>query len=70
VKKLNKEFNIPSSRKPPPLETATQHILDEVEKDITQGNGPVFVKSRLKDRDIAVPRCVVPLITSQSNGSF
>ena len=48
---------------------ATQHILDEVEKDITQGNGPVFVKSRLKDRDIAVPRCVVSLIT-RSNGSF
>jgi hypothetical protein len=49
------------------LETATQHILDEVEKDITEGNGPNFVKSRLKDRDIAIPQCVVSLIVTQSN---
>ena len=58
LKKWNKEFNIPSTQNPPSLETATQHILDKVEKDITQGNGPIFVKSRLKDRDIAIPRCV------------
>lgn len=63
LKKWNKEFNIQSTRKPPPLETATQYILDEVEKDITQGNGPTFVKSRLKDKDIAIPRCVVSVIT-------
>jgi len=58
LKKLNKEFSVPSSRKPPPIEVATQAIIDEVEKDTQQANGPCYVKSKLKDKDIAVPRYV------------
>ena len=40
-------------------EEARQAILDEVDKDVTQSNGPNFVKGKLKDRGIMVSRCVL-----------
>ena len=36
-----------------------QAIADEVETDLRQGNGPNFVKSKLKDKGIAVPQYVL-----------
>jgi hypothetical protein len=59
LKKLNKEFRVPTVRKPQPMETMRQAIVDEVETDLRQGNGPNFVKSKLKDKGMAVPRYVL-----------
>ncbi|KAJ7195476.1 hypothetical protein GGX14DRAFT_403946 [Mycena pura] len=39
-----------------PIEEAIQAIIDEVEPDVTQSNGPRYVKSKLKDKLILVPR--------------
>ncbi|KAJ6522522.1 hypothetical protein DFH09DRAFT_1421721 [Mycena vulgaris] len=39
-----------------PREETVQAIIYEVEQDITQSNGPLFVKAKLKDKLIMVPR--------------
>lgn len=58
--KLNQfesQFNIPSVRRPQlAREEIVQLVVDEVEKDVTQNNGPNYVKAKFKDNDIKVPR--------------
>ncbi|THH19591.1 hypothetical protein EW146_g1615 [Bondarzewia mesenterica] len=57
-----KRLDIPSVRKPPPLEVATQLVLDEVEKGGLKGiehNGPSFIKGKLKDNGVPIPRDLV-----------
>ncbi|KAJ7099174.1 hypothetical protein C8R44DRAFT_747860 [Mycena epipterygia] len=39
-----------------PREEMVQAIIDEVEQDITQSNGPRYVKDKLKDKLILIPR--------------
>jgi hypothetical protein len=45
---------------------AAQAITDEVDKDTTQQNGPNYVKSKLKDKLIMVPRSVLRNIVQYS----
>ncbi|TFK91924.1 hypothetical protein K466DRAFT_458109, partial [Polyporus arcularius HHB13444] len=40
LKELNKKFNIPTSRKPPPLPLATALVCDKISGDIQKRNGP------------------------------
>jgi hypothetical protein len=58
---LERKFSIPSVRKPPTTDEARQAIVDEVNKDPNQGNGPLYIKSKLKDKGIMIPR-YMPMI--------
>lgn len=57
-----KRLATPSVRKPPPVEVATQAVLDEVDKGGPAGiahNGPGYIKARLRtDQTLLLPRCV------------
>ncbi|KAJ6507923.1 hypothetical protein C8R47DRAFT_62272 [Mycena vitilis] len=60
LNQLERKLEIPSVRRTPaPREVATQAVLDEVEKDVAQSNGPNYVKAKLKDKLIMVPRHTV-----------
>ncbi|KAJ7687071.1 hypothetical protein B0H14DRAFT_3101474 [Mycena olivaceomarginata] len=60
LNQLEKQLDIPSVRRTPaPREMAAQAIADEVDKDTAQQNGPNYVKSKLKDKLIMVPRHTV-----------
>jgi len=57
LNQFERQFNIPSVRRPQlAQEEIVQLVIDEVEKDVTQNNGPNYVKAKLKDNDIKVPR--------------
>jgi hypothetical protein len=58
LNELERKFAIPSVRKPPRADEARQAIVDEVEKDVNQRNGPIYIKSKLKDKGIMIPRYV------------
>jgi len=58
LNELERKFEIPSVRKPPRADEARQAIIDEVEKDVNHRNGPIYIKSKLKDKGIMIPRCV------------
>lgn len=57
MNELERRFNIPSVRRNRlGAEEVVQLVVDEVEKDVTQNNGPNYFKAKLKDKDIKVPR--------------
>lgn len=57
MNEIERRLEIPSVRRTPAArEVATQAIIDEVEKDIAQGNGPNYVKSKLQDQLLMVRR--------------
>jgi hypothetical protein len=59
LNKIERRLGIPSVRRSKlPQEEATQAILDEVDQDIVQNNGPHFVKDKLTDKLILIPRRV------------
>ncbi|KIM60418.1 hypothetical protein SCLCIDRAFT_16346 [Scleroderma citrinum Foug A] len=53
--KLNKQFNIPSSRKPPPEDIATQAILEKVAEDINQENSVNTITACLSMEGMPLP---------------
>ncbi|KAJ7715227.1 hypothetical protein DFH07DRAFT_1015377 [Mycena maculata] len=53
---LNKEFNIPTTRKPPPLPVVTTLVCAKLENDLAQGNGPEAMKTFLALDGYQVPR--------------
>ncbi|KAJ6533913.1 hypothetical protein DFH09DRAFT_932519 [Mycena vulgaris] len=59
LKELQKKFQIPTNRKPPPLEVARQMVIDKVQKDAVQGNGPNYFKTVLQQEGIMIPRDTV-----------
>ncbi|KAJ6543776.1 hypothetical protein DFH09DRAFT_1321960 [Mycena vulgaris] len=60
LNQIERRLEIPSVRRSThPREETIQAIIDEVEQDITQSNGPLFVKAKLKDKLIMVPRDTV-----------
>ncbi|KAI0629562.1 hypothetical protein C8Q77DRAFT_1065176 [Trametes polyzona] len=40
LKRLNKQYNIPSARNPPPMPVATAIVMDKVAEDVQRRNGP------------------------------
>ncbi|KAJ7767045.1 hypothetical protein DFH07DRAFT_737051 [Mycena maculata] len=57
LNRIERRLGIPSVRRLKlPREDATQAILDEVDQDIAQNNGPRFVKDKLADKLILIPR--------------
>lgn len=67
LNELERKFAILSVRKPPRADEARQAIIDEVEKDVNQRNGPLYIKSKLKDKGIMIPRYIN---TCQLTGSL
>ncbi|THU97404.1 hypothetical protein K435DRAFT_662838 [Dendrothele bispora CBS 962.96] len=59
LKSLNRQFGVPTSRKPPPRHLATGHILDQMGKDPQGRRGPSAIKARLAQDDIQIPRSTV-----------
>ncbi|KAJ7733568.1 hypothetical protein DFH07DRAFT_870974 [Mycena maculata] len=56
LKELQKKFQIPSARKPPPLKVSRQAVIDKVQQDSLQGNGPNYFKTLLQQEGIMIPR--------------
>lgn len=56
LKQLNAQFNIPSSRKPPPFPIAQSHICEKMAQDIHRRNGPTAIKHQLAVEGIIIPR--------------
>jgi len=54
--KLNKKFEIPSARKPPPTEFATQAVLEKIVEDPAQANGVGTISTLLSNKGILLPR--------------
>ncbi|KAJ6525586.1 hypothetical protein B0H10DRAFT_1864030 [Mycena sp. CBHHK59/15] len=59
LKQLHTKFDIPRIRKPPPLEVARQAVIDKVQMDVSQGNGPNYFKTVLQQEGIMIPRDTV-----------
>jgi len=62
LKELNKEFAIPTVRKPPPLAVATTRVCQKIEEDRHGANGPNTVQTLLALEDCLIPRCVCEYI--------
>jgi hypothetical protein len=63
---LNTKFNVPSVRKPPPIEVATQAVLEEVAADTSQLNGVGTIGVNLSNKGISLPRFVATLYSKYS----
>ncbi|KAF5332113.1 hypothetical protein D9611_008101 [Ephemerocybe angulata] len=62
---LNKQFDVPSVRKPPPEDIATQLVLDKVAEDIAQSNGTGTILSMLANEGFLLPRDFVRNVLAQ-----
>ncbi|KAJ7711343.1 hypothetical protein B0H14DRAFT_3099359 [Mycena olivaceomarginata] len=49
-------YNIPRIRKPAPLEVARQAVIDKVQMDVSQNNGPNYFKTLLQQEGLMIPR--------------
>ncbi|KAJ6474303.1 hypothetical protein C8R45DRAFT_1160581 [Mycena sanguinolenta] len=59
LKELNKQFNVHTVRKPPPISIVTTLVCDKIDEDITQGNGPDTIKTMLALEGHQIPRDTV-----------
>ncbi|TBU64693.1 hypothetical protein BD310DRAFT_943708 [Dichomitus squalens] len=59
LKKLNRKYNIPTSRKPPPLPLATTLICEQMANDPHRHRGPTAVKSQLALEGFNIPWAIV-----------
>ncbi|KAJ7633203.1 hypothetical protein FB45DRAFT_745629, partial [Roridomyces roridus] len=59
LKELNKQFNIPTVRKPPPVSVATTLICDKLDDDVNKTNGPDAMKTFLALDGYQIPRDTV-----------
>ncbi|KAJ7206649.1 hypothetical protein GGX14DRAFT_397032 [Mycena pura] len=67
LKKLRKRLEIPSSVRTQKLEveTVTQAVIEEVEKDPAHSHGPAFIKDQLRLKMLFAPRCVLSILHGQ-----
>jgi hypothetical protein len=56
--KLNKKFEVPSVRKPPPTDIATQAVLEKIADDPSQGHGVGTIGVLLSNEGTPLPRSV------------
>ncbi|KAF7440091.1 hypothetical protein PC9H_000434 [Pleurotus ostreatus] len=60
LNQLERKFNIPSLRRcAPSVDIVRQAVVDEVDKDVAQRNGPAFVTGKLRLMGIMTPRDTV-----------
>ncbi|KAH7870035.1 uncharacterized protein C8R40DRAFT_1163319 [Lentinula edodes] len=63
LKKLNRQFQIPTVNKPPPLPVATTSVTKAVSADIAAQNGPSTIQQNLRlEHNIFIPRDTVQSI--------
>ncbi|KAJ7486808.1 hypothetical protein FB451DRAFT_1534883 [Mycena latifolia] len=62
LKQLNKDFNIPTVRKPAPISVITTLVCEKLDEDVNQANGPDAIKTFLALDGYQIPRRV-PLDT-------
>ncbi|KAJ7050243.1 hypothetical protein C8F01DRAFT_1264324 [Mycena amicta] len=66
LSRLNKDFNIPSVRKPPPTSIATTLIAEVVLQDTNQRHGPVRTQRKIACRhNVLIPRDTVRKIQKE-----
>ncbi|KAJ7144010.1 hypothetical protein C8R44DRAFT_827414 [Mycena epipterygia] len=56
IANLKSDLNYSIGSKPPPLEVARQTVIEKVQEDILQGNGPNYFKTVLQQEGIMIPR--------------
>ncbi|KAJ7100702.1 hypothetical protein B0H15DRAFT_876835 [Mycena belliarum] len=56
LKELNKQFNIPTVRKPAPMSIITTLVCDKLDADVNQANGPDALKTFLALDGYQIPR--------------
>ncbi|KAF8886422.1 hypothetical protein CPB84DRAFT_1816716 [Gymnopilus junonius] len=54
--KLNRKFKVPSVRRPPPDDIATQAVLEKVANDPSQRRGVGTISTLLSNEGVAIPR--------------
>ncbi|KAJ7194810.1 hypothetical protein GGX14DRAFT_377640, partial [Mycena pura] len=61
LKNLNKKFEVPTVKKPPPLALATAYVAEKVTEDLTGRHGPSTIKKQLarQENTILLPRDMV-----------
>ena len=62
--KLNNKFGVPSVRKLPPADVATQAVLEKVANDLSQGRGVGTIGTLLSNNGIPLPRFIFYLFVS------
>lgn len=55
---LNNKFNVPSSKKPPSVDIATQAVLEKVANDPASRNGVGTIMTLLGNEGMSLPRSV------------
>lgn len=55
---LNNKFDVPSPKKMPPVDLATQAVLEKVANDKAQRNGVGTILTLLDNDGISLPRSV------------
>ncbi|KAF7302852.1 hypothetical protein MKEN_01247400 [Mycena kentingensis (nom. inval.)] len=66
LNKIERRLEIPSARRlRAPAEVETQAIIDEVERDLQQNNGPNYVKTQLQLRGMIVPRDAIRAVMNR-----
>ncbi|KAJ6495490.1 hypothetical protein C8R45DRAFT_824118 [Mycena sanguinolenta] len=56
---LNREFNVPTVRKPPPIAVVTTLVCDKLDQDVNQANGPDAIRTFLALDGFQIPRDTV-----------
>ncbi|KAJ7203020.1 hypothetical protein GGX14DRAFT_332273, partial [Mycena pura] len=57
LKKLNREFNVPTVKKPPPQHIASTLVVEVMANNVSSRNGSQTVQSRISLQDgIKIPR--------------
>ncbi|KAF7345954.1 hypothetical protein MVEN_01617900 [Mycena venus] len=59
LKEIQKQLKIPTNRKPPAPEVARQAVIDKVQLDTSQNNGPKYFKTVLQQEGVMIPRDTV-----------
>ncbi|KAJ7218604.1 hypothetical protein GGX14DRAFT_390375 [Mycena pura] len=58
---LNKKFEVPTVKRPPPLAVATAHVANKVAEDLTRRHGPLTIQKQLarQENPVLLPRDMV-----------
>ncbi|KAI0069657.1 hypothetical protein K474DRAFT_1710205 [Panus rudis PR-1116 ss-1] len=62
LKRLNRKYNIPSARKPPPQPLSESLIREEMDKDLQHRNGPNAIGQLLAVKGFIIPRSTIRVI--------
>lgn len=66
---LNKKFQVPTVKSPPPLAVATAHVANKVAEDLTRRHGPSTIQKQLarQENPVLLPRFVFEFRAAKYN---